>query len=392
MKLTEERDRRMRKVPEFVYDYIETIKQNRALTTQIEIIKDEGKFFEFLLGLECFADKENIMDFTAQDLGKVTERQINDFLSYLTSYKKTIIKRDGSISIQKFSNTKVGLARKLSSVRTIYRYLINRKILKLDPTINVVVSQTKFIGVGPKLNDEQLRAYLDTIQYDINVTTADMRFHEKIKVRDYVISLLFAYTGIRVSELVQLDISDVDLDRVKPTIKVIRKRDKIQVLDLPKILIEPLSKYIVARKRMESIEADFKDALFLSLQKKRINARTVRHLTSKYRRRGEINPKITPHSFRRTFGTKFYNANHDIEMTRDVMGHETSETTRRYAEIDQEREAKAMNDFVYDNDVEATVSEELGLDISQLRKLAKQFNTSVDEIIATLSSDKAKED
>jgi site-specific recombinase XerD len=389
-KLTEQRDRRVREVPEFIYDFVETIKHNRSLNTQIEIIKDVGKFLEFLMQLEGFEAKKNIIDFTPQDMGNINERQINDFLSYLTNYKKTIIKKDGSLSTQKFSNTKVGLARKLSSIRTIYRYLINRKILKVDPTINVTVSTPKFIGVGSKLNDEQLRAYLDTIQYDINVTEADMKYHDKIKFRDYNISLLLAYVGLRVSELVQLDIPDVNLDRNEPTIKVIRKRDKTQVLPLPCVVVKYLAEYIEQRKIIEGVDAKYKDALFLSLQKKRINDRTVRHLTGKYRKRGEINIKVTPHSFRRTFGTKFYNVHKDIEMTRDILGHETTETTRRYAELDKERETQAMSDFAYNGDVEVAASEEIGLDITQLRKLAKQFNTTVDEIISTLSKDNEK--
>lgn len=382
-KLVSERDRRLRELPEFVYDFISFYKTRKAISTQIEYIKDITKFLEFLLEQDKYGDKNNIMEFTTADLGKVVKTDIDNFLSYLVDYEKAFKKKDGSIATQRFSNTEAGQARKLATLHTLYRYLVQEDIIEIDPTVKVGVALTKNINVSNRLDDNELSVYLDTILDDIKVESKKaMDFHKKLKYRDYIITLILSYTGIRVSELVQLDIPDVNLEKGKIT--VFRKRKKKQAIDLPTIIIEPLREFIEERKKIEDVDSKYKDALFLSLQKKRINTRTVRHLVNKYKLRSQLELKITPHVFRKTFGTKLYNTHGDIELTRDVLGHETSDTTRHYVHIDEERERKAMRDFDY-NSADTPQALDINVDMIKLIKLSEKTGVSLDELLKTLS-------
>ena len=282
-KLLEERSRRAQEVPEFVFEFILSISK-LALSTQIEYIKDISKFLNYLLELEQFEnEKSSIMDFIPQDLGKVTERDIINFKDYLLDYKKTYTKKDGKKVTQRFNNTEAGQARKLATLHKLYKYLLKNKLVSSDPSASVEIKLEKKLGITNLLDDDEFKSYLDTIMYDKNVESDKaMVFHNLIKRRDYVISLILGYTGIRVSELVQLDISDINLD--KGTMLVHRKGKKTQVLDLPFKITEPLAEYTEERKKIEGLNSEYKDALFISLHKKRINTRTIRYLTNKYKK------------------------------------------------------------------------------------------------------------
>lgn len=385
-KLLEERSRRAREVPEFVFDFILSI-FNLAISTQIEYIKDISKFLTYLLEIEQFEnEKISVMDFTPQDLGRVSERDIINFEDYLLDYKKTFIKKDGTKVTQRFNNTEAGQARKLATLHKLYKYLLRNKFIDSDPSAPVEIKLEKKLGITNLLDDDEFLSYMDTIMYDKNVESDKaMAFHNIIKKRDYVISLILGYVGIRVSELVQLDITDINLD--KGTMIVHRKGKKTQVLDLPFKIIEPLAEYIDERKKIKGINSEYKDALFISLHKKRINPRTVRYLVNKYKQRAKISIKVTPHTFRRTFATKLLDITGNIELARDVLGHESSETARKhYALLNKKKERAIMQDFDYFNEnLKPFINK--NLNIEQLKKISEKTGLSIDELIKTLSED-----
>jgi integrase/recombinase XerC len=377
-----ERDRRLREVPVFVYDFIETLDTDKEISTQIEYIKDIHSFLEFLL-LDTLEGKYiSIQDITIDDMGKVSERDIRNFLSYITEYKRQYKKKDGTIIFKKYSNNKTGQHRKLSTLHTLYRYFLIRKLIQIDPTANIEIKLPKTIGDFNRLEDSDLKLYLETILDKTKASKDAKHFHDILSERDYVMVLLLAYLGIRVSELVQIDISDVNLD--KATIIVHRKRDKIQKLDIPDVIIDSLADYINNRKLIENIPYEYKDVLFLSLQKKRIDTRTVRYMLNKYKKRACINEKISPHTFRRTFGTKLYNTTSDIELTSRILGHDSIETSRKYyAKLDEKRTKTTIQNFNYD-DNDIVVNNNISLDLNQLKKLSDKLGMSIDDLINTL--------
>jgi len=389
IKLTEELDRRMIEVPQFIYDYILTLEEEYSISTRIEYVKDIIKFLDFLMCQEQFENmKESILDFTPQELSEpfVKERDIYNYLSYVRNYKKSYAKKDGSIAIQRFKNTEAGRARKIATLHRLYKHLLRQHFITVDPTAIVQVKLPQKIGITNVLDDTELKSYIDVIMDDDKVKSPkEMQFHKILKFRDYIMILLLSYTGMRVGELVQLDISDVNLD--KGTVTLNRKRKKIQVLDLPINIIEPLALYIEERKKIQGLDTAYKNALFISLHKKRIDQRTVRYTTKKYQLRAQITTPITPHTIRRTFGTALLDKTGNLALVADVMGHENSETTRKhYALLNKKRERKVMQDFEFNfNEVPETNEDNINLSVSQLKKISEKTGLTIEEIIKTLS-------
>lgn len=130
-------------------------------------------------------------------------------------------------------------------------------------------------------------------------------------------------------------------------------------------------------KRQENLSKGHENPLFLSLQKKRIDARTVRQMLEKYRKRSKIDTKITPHVFRRTFGTNHYNTYEDMYLTAQVLGHSSAETTRKfYADPNQARVDLSMQKFDYEKkNIQPS---------SKYSKLAAKLGISVEELLKEL--------
>ena len=160
------------------------------------------------------------------------------------------------------------------------------------------------------------------------------------KVRDTAIITLFLGTGIRVSELVGIDIDDLDF-----TINgfiVTRKGGNQTILYFPESVAEALKSYLNERMQIEAVEGH-ENALFLSLQRRRITQRAVENLVKKYASvAAPLKKKISPHKLRSTFGTSLYQETGDIYLVADVLGHSDVNTTRKhYAAMSDMRKREA---------------------------------------------------
>jgi site-specific recombinase XerD len=146
-------------------------------------------------------------------------------------------------------------------------------------------------------------------------------------------------TGIRVSECVGLDIADVDLKN--NGIKVHRKGGAEVVVYFGEEVRGALCDYLSERKDINAA-VGHEDALFLSMQNKRISVRAVENLVKKYSKLVTNLKNITPHKLRSTYGTSLYRETGDIYLVADVLGHKDVNTTRKhYAAIEDDRRRKA---------------------------------------------------
>ena len=148
-------------------------------------------------------------------------------------------------------------------------------------------------------------------------------------------------TGIRVSECVGLNIQDLDLN--SDGIRIHRKGGKEVTVYFSDEVERILSSYLKARKKMAALSGS-EDALFLSLQKKRIGVRAVENMVKKYASAVTPLKHITPHKLRSTYGTNLYRETGDIYLVADVLGHEDVNTTKKhYAALEEERRRSARN-------------------------------------------------
>lgn len=348
--LEEKIRKRLLKVPPFVADYIYRQENEKEIQTLFEYAKDLDLFFDFLHRHDRFPSSSPA-NITESDLKRVEERDILDFLQYIKSYEKTHMTTSGKSLTTHYHNSDAGRSRKLATLHKFFSDLERRHIIPIDPSKHLDVKVNKRAKIKNRLSSEQIDRFFSVILDDVKSdSTHEQAFHKKVKYRDYVMVLVLAFTGIRISELVQLDIDDIHLsDDGTNLIIVVRKGGDEEVIPISDELAMELQQYMEFRKTLIALPLkQHENAVFLSLQKKRINPKTVRQLLEKYRVRSGIDIKITPHVFRRTFGTNHYNQYQDMYLTAQVLGHSSAETTRKfYADPDSERVADSMKSFRY---------------------------------------------
>ena len=190
-----------------------------------------------------------------------------------------------------------------------------------------------------RLDVNEVADLLDTVEQGSGLSDNQKKFHEHTSVRDTAILTLFLGTGIRISELVGIDLKDIDFEQNQ--FVVTRKGGNQDRLAFGPEVREALIAYLDERQEVTPLPGH-ENALFLSLQKKRITARAVENLVKKYAKVSTPLKKITPHKLRSTYGTILYQESGDIYLVADVLGHKDVNTTRKhYAAISEDRKRTA---------------------------------------------------
>ncbi len=261
-----------------------------------------------------------IKDFTLEQLSKVKQEDIHSFISYLS-----INRRCGPATC----------AKKISTIRIFFKYLtITSKMLKDNPAQNLET---------PKLN-KRLPRYLTLEDSEklLNNTFEDK--DNKNKERDFAIITLFLNCGLRLSELVGINIADIKFDDQKMT--VIGKGNKERSIYLNKSCIDAIKSYLNVRPK-EGVKKDSKNsdkALFLSSYRQRISKRTVENVVSReLQKAGLDTTKYSTHKLRHTAATLMYKyGNVDIRALQELLGHQSISTTEIYTHVDNEQVRNAV--------------------------------------------------
>lgn len=375
-KLEEKLRERLLRLPEFVVDYIFQLEyRKKELRTRIEYAKDLELFFDFLIhaGLVDTDERTNI---EVKDLEELKPRDIGNFLSYLTSYRKSFLTATGKLIETEFTNSEAGKSRKIATLHEFYSYLVENELVSKDITKKIDVKVDRQASIKNRLTPEDIQKFYNTILEDTNIANdREFIYHKKVKFRDYIIVLLLSYTGIRISELVQLDLGDIGVD--EKAMVVVRKGGQKEKVDLPNIIIEDINEFL---RQRDTLPVDTK-AIFVSLHKKRIDPKTVRAMLDKYRVRAGIKMKITPHVFRRTFGTEHYNRYRDMYLTAQIMGHRSAETTRKfYADPAEERKRQSMQEFDYEPKKE-NEQPSISISVEKLKELESLTGMNIGDLL-----------
>lgn len=315
-------------LPDFCTDYFISIEQTTSPLTRLNYATDLSIFFYFLATEHFFKDIKSI---TLQDVNSIKSKDIEFYLSYLTDFEK-----DG-ISYQ---NGERGKARKLSAIRSLFKYLYNNNLIGQDESSKV---KTPKIHSKPivHLDTNEVALLLNEAEKPNDLTTRQIAFNRLTSVRDVAMLSLFLGTGIRVSECVGLNVKDIDFDN--NAFKITRKGGNQTILYFSDEVKEPLLEWVQVRDGW--LEKDSKEtALFLSLQKKRITVRAVEKLVKKYSECASPLKKITPHKLRSTYGTSLYQETGDIYVVAEVLGHKDVNTTKKhYAAMSEEIKRSVVN-------------------------------------------------
>lgn len=193
-----------------------------------------------------------------------------------------------------------------------------------------------------RLDSDEVERLLDEVESGDNLTKSQKKYHDKTKLRDTALLTLLLGTGMRVSECVGIDINDVDFKN--SGIKVRRKGGYEAIVYFGDEVEIALLNYLEYRNTIKPV-AGHENALFLSLQNKRISVRSVENLVKKYSGLITTLKHITPHKLRSTYGTNLYKETGDIYLVADVLGHKDVNTTRKhYAAIEDRRRYNARNE------------------------------------------------
>ena len=318
-------------LPGFCRQYFRGIEESTGARTRLAYAYDLRVFFEFIQRENPSLKDTSIRDFPISILERIGREDIEEYLDFLTYYEK-----DGQV----FTNDARGKARKLSAVRSLFKYFYTSEILTKDVTALVPLPKLHEKPIV-RLDSDEVAKMLMKADSGAELTRSQQRFHDKTRLRDMAILTLLLGTGIRVSECVGLDLDDLDF-REKGML-VHRKGGSESIVYFGDEVEAALKDYLEQRKQILPKEGHEK-ALFLSLQNRRITVRAVENLVKKYAGLATSLKKITPHKLRSTYGTSLYRETGDIYLVADVLGHKDVNTTRKhYAAIDEDRRKNARN-------------------------------------------------
>ena len=320
----------LRELPDVCFDFINAIDSITQPLTRYAYVSDLKLFFSFLTSeLPKFADKTPRL-LEASDLAKVSSRDIYMYLDYLGLYIKDDVE---------FSNQDLGKMRKLSSLRSFYKFMYKNGYIDSDPAALVDMPKRHQKPII-RLEIDEVAHMLDLVESGEMLSERQKKYNEHTRARDLAILTLFLGTGIRVSELVGINLDDLDFSI--NGFLVTRKGGNQAILYFPEEVAQVLKDYLKLRKELTAVPGH-EDALFLSLQNKRISVRAVQLMVKKYATlAAPLKKHLSPHKLRSTFGTNLYHETGDIYLVADVLGHSDVNTTRRhYAAMSDDRRRMA---------------------------------------------------
>ena len=324
---------RMREVldtlPRFCKQFFRGIEPTTSARTRLGYAYDLRTFFEFLHNVNPSLSKKDIRDYDVSILDQIEREDIEEYLEYLSLYAK---------DDREITNNEQGKKRKMSALRSMYSYFYKSEQISRN-TAELINMPKLHEHEIIRLEPNEVATLLDQVEAGEKLTKAQLKYHEKTKLRDVALLTLLLGTGIRVSECVGIDFDDIDFDT--NGLRIHRKGGYNTVVYFPDEVREALLAYINQRKEIIPEEGS-ENALFLSLQNKRISVRAVEKLVKKYAQNVTTLKKITPHKLRSTFGTNLYQESGDIYLVADVLGHKDVNTTRKhYAAQDDANRRKA---------------------------------------------------
>lgn len=278
----------------YLFSFLDYLKgeKNVSLNTIVSYNRDIKQFLHYLRG-------QNI------DLKKVTVRELRNYLAYL-----------------KEMNSRSSIARKISSLRSFFKFLVKKHNFPSNPAV---------IIFSPKL-DKKLPVFLDKDEIVELIETPDV--NTPLGKRDRAILEILYATGMRVSEIVSLNIWDIDLNSEE--IKVLGKGSKERIVVFGRKAQEALKEYIM-QGRNELLKEKEEETLLINRFGTKLTVRSVQRMVNKYVKILGNRKKITPHSLRHTFATHLLEGGADLRSVQELLGHSSLSTTQLYTHITKER-------------------------------------------------------
>ena len=313
-------------MPDFVeYFYDHLVARGRSTNTILGYMYELNVFLRFV---QVITKKDKSKDIEVTDLEKLKQNNIESYIAK---------SEDG----KELSNN--AKCRKLSVLKTLYTYYIGNEMIRKNPTALTEGPKLKRHDVI-KLTDSQVSALLNCIRTQEEMSDHAVKYNQRMVSRDLAIMMTLLGTGMRISELVGLNISDIDkTDGSKIYLRIVRKggdEDRVRVI-AP--VYDAITEYL-ADSRPLLISSVKENALFISTRGGRLSVNAIQKMLEKYCKQAGLPDNISPHKMRATFATKVYAETKDIYAIKDALHHSTIDTSKHYisdkeARIDSAAEA-----------------------------------------------------
>ena len=333
------------KLPKFMKDYFIYLKGSVSVTTRLAYLEDIHFFCSYLVEVQEVTCAKKCNEITLEEFNQVKARDVNMFLGdYCTRYykhteKNTLI----------FENNNRALARKKSSLSTLFKFLFRND--QLDNNITDGFNPIKLPKPQPdaikRLEIDEVAKMLDAVDNGFGLTEKEKVYWRKTKLRDKAILALFVTYGLRLNELRELNISSFNFSRGE--FKIYRKRGKEVLMPINNTCEMVVKDYVLnERTKSELLDDEVKDALFLSLQNKRMDPKSIRQLVKKYtsismdtsREKG-----YSPHKLRATAATSLIQNGFSIYDVQNLLDHDNVTTTQLYAAHKKNVKRDIVNNF-----------------------------------------------
>jgi site-specific recombinase XerD len=316
--------------------------------SRLAYLRDIKFFFDYLVHEIKFCEAKDASGITMADLGKLKAKDINHYLDHVRRYKKE--SNSGSVTV--YNNGNKSLARKRASLSVLFKYLYRNELIEqnisdgFDP-IRLPKATDREIKA---LTDDEVMRMLDIVSSGEGLTKKQKVYFAKTKKRDRAILMFFLTYGLRITELVGLNLSSFNFSRGEFTI--FRKRGKEATMPLNNSAINALREYIDSERSGIAIKNERdSDALFISLHGSRLTDRQVREMVKKYTAMVFGKDKAegySPHKLRATAATSLIERGESIYDVQALLNHENIQTTQLYAMHRKQAKRDLVKNFEWD--------------------------------------------
>lgn len=336
-------------LPVFLRGFFTYLKGNVLPQTRLAYLHDITFFCKYLIENTALTEADDIRHITAKDFEKIKAVDINIFLDFCRHYT---VENENSITV--FENNNKTLARKRSSISVMFKQLYREEVISKNITdgFDPIRVQKQSDREIKALQDDEVMIMLDAVSNGTGLTDRERLYWEKTKKRDKAILILFLTYGLRISELEQLNISSFNFNRGE--FKIYRKRGKESIMPLNDSVSFVVNDYVDnERPKSDKLTGDAEDALFLSLQNRRMTARQIREMVKKYtsiplnttRKEG-----YSPHKLRATAATSLIGRGNSIYDVAALLDHEQVTTTQLYARHKQNVKRDLVSDMEWEKE------------------------------------------
>ena len=338
------------RLPSFVarYDsFLDT--ENRSVKTREAYMKDILAFFEYMTHDTGLSESDDPKGVTLEEISNLTGLAVNDYLTYIKRYED-----EHGDEIQNGADSR---ARKRASIVGLLKFLYRQDLIDRDISEKIVSISLKESNsrAVKALQENEALDLLDVVSTGNGLTDKQLQYWERTRYRDTLIISLFTLSGLRISELQQLNISSFNMKREE--FVIYRKRAKEAVMPMNRTLVQAFNEYMEKdRKHCPDVAPGHEDALFLCLTaeardaegnlvpagRKRLSERQIRALVHKYTAVVIGGDGYSPHKLRATAATTAIRRGSDISRVASLLDHDSIQTTKRYIKVTEEDKREVM--------------------------------------------------